>query len=192
MEKEIEVKILNIPLEILEERLLKIKARFAGEELQNNIIFNLKGEAGLFFQSGLLRIRNLMREGNVIHSEITFKKKIQSDEFREHDEFTTEIKDYAEMIKILDCIGVEKVWSDRKLRRSYIFEGAKFDLDVFLDIENLYYMEIELKDKSELDRILKLLNIPKSCVSLLSAKEIQERRLIVQKSSLVDLNTAVD
>ncbi|MDO5717894.1 MAG: class IV adenylate cyclase [Tissierellia bacterium] len=173
MEREKEVKVLGIDIEKLEEKLINLGAVKISEENQKNILIESDSTASIP-EGSYLRIREIP-SADEEKSVITFKKNIENDNLRENLEFTSEILDTENMLKILKEIGYGNYSIGYKYRISYIYENCRFDLDRWDEETYPYpYAEIELRDEVDLDKILQKLEIDKSCISKKSIKELQD------------------
>jgi adenylate cyclase class 2 len=176
METEIEVKVLNVDLNEIEEKLIHLGAKLIAEELQVNTVIDSEDS---YIQKGLnsyLRIRETTDLlNNKKTTKLTFKKNLGAMKTRKNIEISTKIDNKEAMIKILENLGYHVVREGFKKRKSYAFEGIKFDLDSW--DENTYpypYMEIEVKDQSDLDKAIRLLDIDEKNISTKSITELIE------------------
>jgi adenylate cyclase class 2 len=80
------------------------------------------------------------------------------------------------MLSVLGELGFDKVTVGFKDRTSYLFYGARLDLDVW-DKETYPnpYMEIEVNNEERLAEILGVLQIKPESVSRLSIVELQRK-----------------
>lgn len=173
MQREIEVKVLNIDLSKMEEKLVSLGAEKISKEHQKNYTFAPKdGE----FEDGYLRIRESKREDGTKITELTFKKVEDESDFRVNSEYTVNIDSISLMTKILEQLGVFLKFQGEKERTSYLYKGQRFDLDIW--DENTYpypYMEIEFTNKNKIDEILEDLDIDKANVTTESISELREK-----------------
>ena len=103
MSKEIEVKILNIDLGDMENKLIELNAKLISEEEQRNIIFDAKEFPNSLSPNTYLRIRktkNLLI--NKIEIKLTLKENTGNEKIRENIETTTKIDNIESMIYILE------------------------------------------------------------------------------------------
>lgn len=173
MQREIEVKVVDIDLEKMEEKLISLGAKKVNHEIQKNYTFI--PESGKF-EDGYLRIRETMVDGVRNATELTFKQ-IESDkEYRVNNEYTVNIDSVAMMIKILNHMGISLEYEGEKERTSYSYKGQRFDLDIW--DEKTYphpYMEIEFTNQGKMDEILADLDIDKSKVTTESITELRKK-----------------
>lgn len=175
MEKEFEVKILNIDINYMKKKLEDLGAKFIKKENQENIHITSKNFK--FIENGsFLRTRTLKDDfGKEISTEFTFKENILNDKVRENNEYNLKIQDRDTLFKILEKIGYDNFDIGLKTRFSYSFKNAIIDLDE-LD-KNTYphpYMEIEVKNYNDLYEVLDALEIDRKEISLKSLAQLQE------------------
>lgn len=173
--KEIEVKVLNIdPVEI-EKKLVALKAEKIKNEHQVNLIFDTPGFSLHNDYKGYARIRikrNLDNDSEKIL--LTVKKNISSDGARHNIEHEVEIDNCDEMKKILGDLGYELKHRGEKHRISYSFDDILFEIDTWdKDTYPEPYLELEVKDKKDIERAAKLLNLDEESIT---AKSIQQLR----------------
>ena len=112
MQREIEVKVLNIVPKEMEEKLLSLWAEKLSREFQTNYTFEpTDGE----FKKGYLRIRESQIDGKKNPIELTFKEVKNDRDVRINNEFTVHIDSVAMMTSILDKMGIKlKYKGERK------------------------------------------------------------------------------
>lgn len=172
---ELEVKVLNNDLNELEEKLRSLGAELISKEKQINTILDTDEKYIQNNLSGYLRIRET---NSLINDEksitLTFKKDLKGKEIRENLELNSEIKEKENILKIFKELGYIIINIGYKDRTSYLLNGIRFDLDLW--DKNTYphpYMEIEVKDKSDLEKAIKLLNLNKRDITTKSITELQ-------------------
>ena len=176
MSKEIEVKVLNVDLKDMENKLIKLNAKLISEEYQRNIIFDTKEPSRKLDTNTYLRIREVKNLiSNKTDIKLTLKENIGKKSLRENIETTTKIDNIESMVYILENLGYEVVEDGKKYRKSYLYENIRFDLDIW--DKNIYpypYMEIEVKEPEDLDKAIKLLDINEANISTKSIMELKE------------------
>ncbi|NMA86969.1 MAG: class IV adenylate cyclase [Tissierellia bacterium] len=176
MSKEIEVKVLNVDLEDMENKLIKLNAELISEEEQHNIIFHAKEKTKALNPNTYLRIReskNLLTDQ--VETKLTLKENRGNVKIRENMETTTSIDNVESMIYILENLGYEISSDGRKHRKSYLYENIRFDLDTW--DKNTYpypYMEIEVEDPKDLNKAVDLLEISPNNISTKSIMELKK------------------
>lgn len=173
MQREIEVKVLNINPKEIEEKLNNLGGKKISHEFQKNYTFAPKeGE----FEHGYLRIRETEIDGEKQYIELTFKRVESDNDFRVNNEYTVNIDSVSMMTKILEEIGINLEYEGEKERISYSYKGQRFDIDIW--DKNTYpkpYMEIEFTNGDKMDEILEDLNIDKKDVSTDSITELRSK-----------------
>ena len=106
MEREIEVKLLDIDIKDFEEKIKALGAEFVKEEDQINITVNSTAHK-IYKKHGYLRIRVAKSEGQE-KKYFTFKENISDIKVRNNIEHTTEINSVEDLINILKCLGYDK------------------------------------------------------------------------------------
>lgn len=181
MERELEVKILDMDLELIEEKVLALGGRLIAKEEQTNTLIDSKDKPIKGYLDAYLRIRevkDLMKDENLV--EFTLKKNKKNQDYRENIELTTQIKDKAILIEILKNLGFDHISVGHKFRKSYSFMGARLDFDYWdMDTYPFPYMEIEVKDKAQLDNIIQALEIPEENVSRKSIVELRKELKLI-------------
>ncbi len=175
MGKELEVKVLDIDIEEIEKALNKLGGKLISKEVQINTLIDSDERPIKSYVDAYLRIReskDLLN--NKETTTFTMKKNIQNDKLRENIEYNTDIESKDTMLKILNELGFNKVSVGHKERTSYELFGARIDLDSW--DKNTYpspYMEIEVQDEAELEKIIEALEIPREKVSTKSIVELR-------------------
>lgn len=175
MSREIEVKVVGLDLDILEERLKSIGAGLISYEEQKNIILNTDSYFKEKNLDGYLRIREVNNKLlNRVDREITLKENMGRDGVRENIEIESEISDLDAMLEILSKLGYEVDKVGYKTRKSYLYDGIRFDLDTW-DKETYPepYMEIEVEGEEDLDRAIELLSIDKKNITTKSIVDLR-------------------
>ncbi|MDD7765234.1 MAG: class IV adenylate cyclase [Peptoniphilaceae bacterium] len=175
MKKEMEVKILNIDVLKVIEKLNFLGAKFLHEENQKNYhIFSSKID--IIPKGSYLRIRELLsKNGEVLHCELTYKENIANKSFRENNEFNANFSDTKTMLEILKFLGYDIVKIGEKNRISFEFMDSIIDIDTWnKEIYPYPYMEIETESFENLYKILNLLEIDKENISLKSIEQLRE------------------
>ena len=173
MQREIEVKVLNIDLDEMEKKLISLGAEKADFEVQTNYTFIPKdGE----FDNGYLRIRESKPVEGEKKIDLTFKEVENNTDFRVNKEFTVSIDSVSMMTKILEHCGIVLQYKGDKERKSYTYKGQRFDLDTWDKKTYPYpYMEIEFTNQTKIDEILDDLEISRDNVTTDSITELREK-----------------
>lgn len=163
IEKEIEIKIIGYSLEELQEIVVKSGAEFVKEEHQTNYLFKTPA----LNEDSYLRLRVTDE-----YAEFTLKTRIESEGARINKEVTTRIDDPVSFLEIMKKIGLEAV-PQSKIRYKYALADFVLDLDIW--DENVYpypYLEIEAKSESDLENLIKKIEIPKNNITTKSIGEL--------------------
>ena len=175
MVKELEVKVLDVDIEIIEKRLKSLGAKLISKEIQINTLIDSNERPIKSYMDAYLRIResrDLLNGGEDVT--LTLKKNIKNKDLRENVELNTQIKDKDTMLQILKDLGFNNVSVGHKERTSYILEGARIDLDTWdKDTYSKPYIEIEVENTNQLNRIVELLEIDKKKISTKSIVELR-------------------
>ncbi|WP_427339635.1 class IV adenylate cyclase [Caloranaerobacter sp. DY30410] len=175
MAKELEVKVLDIDKDEIEKRLKEIGAELISREYQINTIFDTEDRVIKNKQNGYLRIREKrdLDKGSVSYI-FTLKKNISKDDVRENLEIETKVENKEALVKILEALNFKIVHEGTKERIKYKYEDITFDIDTWDKETYPYtYLEIEVKQKEDLQRAIKLLNLDESKVTIKSLAELR-------------------
>lgn len=164
---EIEVKVLNIDKYDIQNKLEKLGAQLVKDEEQINIRFDTKDNYLKSTKNGYLRIRitknNLTNE---VVNTLTLKKNISKKQVRVNEEIETIISNVDETIKILENMNYIMKKPGEKHRRSYKYNEILFEIDEWdKSIYKYPYLEIEVKDKKQLDDAIELLSLNKDNIT---------------------------
>ncbi|MDD7363098.1 MAG: class IV adenylate cyclase [Peptoniphilus sp.] len=173
MEREIEVKVLNVDLSAMEKTLIEKGGVKISDEQQETIVIN-SSKHPIDDASGYLRIRRT-RSPRGDKTVCTFKEKKANDAVRIYDEHTVEIDDVEEMLRIFELLGYNLRDEGHKHRISYAYRGCRLDLDRWE--EETYpapYMEIEGGSREAIQDVIDDLGIDRRCVSTKSIAELRK------------------
>ncbi len=176
MVKELEVKILNVDLDEMERLIISLGGTMIAKEVQVNTLIDSTNNPIKSSINAYLRLRETRDVlNNKKNLTLTLKKIISTDGLRENIELNSEVHNKESILKIFQELGYDHIEEGYKERKSYSLHNARFDLDTW--DENTYphpYMEIEVESQEDLDKIIKLLNIPKENISTKSIMELKE------------------
>ncbi|MCD1147223.1 class IV adenylate cyclase [Peptoniphilus sp. KCTC 25270] len=174
MEKELEIKVLNMDLEDLEKRVIALGAEKVSVEEQENLRINAK-ENPIDEELGYLRLRQTTFEDGSVENEFTFKAKDKGKTVRNYSEYTVQVDDKDTLLEILKIMGYDQIIPGYKHRVRYKYQGAKFDFDTW-DKESYPtpYMEIEGESEEQIGELIKILEIPEENVSKKSIAELRK------------------
>ena len=176
MERELEVKLLGLDVKKFENLLIERKAELIAREYQKNITINSSTHPIDNKNMGYLRIRHTK---DLLHSKekfyFTFKEQITNKGIRENLEHTIEFDSEEELLNILRCMGYDIYDTGYKNRTSYLYENARFDIDVW--DENTYpypYIEVEVESREALEKILSELKVDNKAISTMSIADLKK------------------
>lgn len=173
--KELEVKVLNIDVLKMEEKLKSLGAKLIAKEVQVNTLIDSKDN---YIESNLSSYMRIRETKSLLTGDtkltLTMKKNISKDGIRENLEISTDISDKEAMLEILKSLGYIVKEEGTKERISYQLNGVRFDIDKWDERTYPYpYMEIEVGDEDQLQAIIDMLNIPKENISTKSIVELR-------------------
>ena len=175
MERELEVKLINIDLADFKRELLKNGASLTHHEKQENILISSKAEK-IICGSDYMRIRLVkdMLSGKS-YNYLTYKKMVEDSEFKRAEEYTIQFDDLSNLKKILEFIKLDSFESTFKERFSYSYKNIRIDFD-YWDRNSFPfdYAEIEANSEEELIEFLNEYNISRENISSKSIKELRE------------------
>lgn len=179
MVKELEVKILNVDLDEMERKIISLGGRLVAKEVQVNTLIDSTTKPIKESINAYLRIRetkDLLNNNSDIT--LTLKKIVSTQGLRENIEMNSQVENKEIILQIFKELGYDKIEEGFKERKSYSLQDARFDLDIWDEKTYPYpYMEIEVESQEDLDKIIKLLNIPKENISTKSIMELKNELL---------------
>lgn len=175
MGKELEVKVLNIDKDSIIKKLEEVGCSFVKREYQVNTIFDNDDRRIFNDFNGYLRLREETNlDTNIKKFMFTLKKTVSNEDVRENIEIETEIQDDEALINILSHLNLSIKHKGTKERISYQYDDILFEIDTW-DKETYPnpYLEIEVKDKSDLEKAIKLLELDVNNVTTKSLKTLR-------------------
>ncbi|RXI41012.1 adenylate cyclase [Clostridium tetani] len=156
--KELEVKILNINLGDIRNKVKTLNCKNVKKENQINKIFDFKNNT-LLQKQGYARIRiveDLILKSNRYY--MTVKKLLSENTFKIMDEHEIEISNFQEGENIFKALGLNMTQCIKKYRESYKYKNSLIEIDIndksFCPFP---YIEIESPNEEELEEIVHLL-----------------------------------
>ncbi len=176
MQKELEVKILNVDIDEVERKLIEIGGRLISDEEQENILIDSTKNPIKLNIDAYLRIRETKdRLNSTTDLTLTLKKNIKNNDLRENIELNVKIDSKETMLNLLKELGFDEIKIGLKKRKVYEFKNAQIFFDVWDKETYPYpYIEIEVQEESKLNEVLELLGIEKDKISLKSIVELQD------------------
>lgn len=156
--KEMEIRILEIDVHSMRNKLLSLGCTKVKEENQINLIYDFPNKK-LLNNKGYARIRiieDLMT--NKTTNYMTVKKLLSSEKYKIMDEHETEILSSDQGKKILESLGLCLVQGIKKYRESYKFKDTLIEIDINQkDFCPFPYIEIESHDENQIKEVVRLL-----------------------------------
>jgi len=147
--REVEVKILNIDVKKIREKLVSLGAKKSFEGDIPTIIFDSK--EGRFQKEGLmLRLR---KKGD--KAILTFKGKVEKSEFKVREETEASVDSFEAAARLFSAAGYLKKFEYSKHREQYKLGNATFEIDTYKGIPA--YVEIEAPDETQVKNAVELL-----------------------------------
>lgn len=174
--RELEVKIVNIDLNEIEEKLKSLGAKLIAREEQKNLLIDSRDNFIKNKLNSYMRIRKTKSFlDNKIEMTLTVKKNVLNKGIRESIERNVHISNEENMLNILEMLGYRVYKEGYKKRTSYILGNIRFDLDTWdKDTYPYPYMEIEVEHKDDLEKALKILDISRENISTKSIAELSK------------------
>lgn len=173
---EIEVKILNIDIDQIREKLKDIGALLVKKENQINYMYDFPGEPLYKNYKGFCRIRDIESMLDKTRKYILgVKKMISQEQYKIMKEEETEVFDLESTKNILVELGMINVRTDIKYRESYKYDGVLYEIDIWdKDIYPHPYLEVEAKDEKSLNIAIELLGFDLNQTTTKNLKELRE------------------
>ncbi|MBN1974036.1 MAG: class IV adenylate cyclase [Sedimentisphaerales bacterium] len=172
MYTEIEAKLKVESLKEVEDRLRGLGAEFAGEQLQEDILFD--DAAGTMANNdSCLRLRKQVMSGGTKYI-LSYKGAKEKSCFKKRREIEIEVNSGDSAKELLSALGYEKKLTVEKKRSLWRFKGCEVALDQLKLLGD--FIEIEGFDEKVIDDVQKCLglesirHIPKSYASLIAEK----------------------
>lgn len=180
---ELEVKILDIRIEDIREKMKEVQAPLVKNEVQENLIYDFP-DRRLLDQKGYARIRVVVdiktKEETVF---MTTKRLLSNNVFKKMEEYETVIEDRNTGMGIFETLGLTLMENIKKSRESYRYKNSLIEIDVnektFVPFP---YVEVESPTEEELKEVVELLGYTMEDTSSLSIYEILKQRGISPRS----------
>ena len=172
MYTEIEAKLKVDSLEEVRKKLKELDAEFAGELLQEDVLFDDYSDS-LTKADSCIRLRKQTTDGETKYI-LTYKGAKEKSSFKKRHEIEVEVSDGESVQNILSALGYEKKITVEKHRSLWRLGGCKVALDQLKNLGN--FVEIEGPDEKIINDVQKSLglnnsqHIPKSYASLIADK----------------------
>lgn len=162
MNKEIEVRILNVDKESVKKRLEELGAEFSWEHLQKRYVYDFHS----VMPHKWIRLRT-----NGIETTLTIKN-VKSKEIDGTEELEIVVDDFEKTNLVLKELGYIPRAIQENMRCRYYLHGVEIDIDSWPKIPD--YVEIEGKNEEEVMRIVELLGYTKEEVTTSDVQSIYE------------------
>jgi adenylate cyclase, class 2 len=155
---EIEVKVLEVNKKELENKLKEIGAKKLFSD--RKVIQENYDNKELKKKNAAIRVRQLGKDLFITYKQFKeIKNNIKSCKEIEFQVFSSDFKAIKDLFKSL---GLERYHRIEKTRTTYVLGTTTFDIDTISKPFRIpTYYEIEVKDYKDIDKILKLLKVPK-------------------------------
>lgn len=176
MGKEIEVKVLNVEIDKLKQKLIDMGAVLTKHELQTNKLFDVEDKLSVLGPHSYLRLRKIEDKLNSVESyELTLKENIPNKKVRENIETNVVIDSEENLLKILAVLGVEVCQVGFKERISYKINNVLVEIDIW-DKETYPhpYLEIEGESIEKIYETLDILELSRENVTTKSILELRQ------------------
>lgn len=164
MESEYEITVLDIDVSEIEKKLESIGAIKQGEYFQKRNLYNFHEE----YRGRFIRLRT-----NGEKTTLTIKDKSAKKEIGSVKELEIEVSSFEKTNEILELLGYEHNTYQENKRIIYKLGHIEFDIDTWPMIPT--YLEIEGKNKEDVEKMIKILDIDEEKLSLDKVSEIYKK-----------------
>ena len=164
MESEYEITVLDIDVSEIEKKLESIGAIKQGEYFQKRNLYNFHEE----YRGRFIRLRT-----NGEKTTLTIKDKSAKKEIGSVKELEIEVSSFEKANEILELLGYEHSTYQENKRIIYKLGHIEFDIDTWPMIP--IYLEIEGKNKEDVEKMIKILDIDEEKLSLDKVSEIYKK-----------------
>jgi adenylate cyclase, class 2 len=166
MKTEFEVKILNIDVDYIQEKLKKLNAKKIMNRNMKRFVYDFNPKK----EKSWIRLRD-----NGQKTTLTIKE-IQNDKIDGTKELAIEVSDFEKTNKILERLGyINRSYQENK-RISYILDNVKIEIDFWPMLKP--YLEIEGNSVKEVENIIKKLGFTMTDTTTMNTKEIYKQQNI--------------
>ena len=164
MESEYEITVLDTDVSEIEKKLESIGAIKQGEYFQKRNLYNFHEE----YRGRFIRLRT-----NGEKTTLTIKDKSAKKEIGSVKELEIEVSSFEKTNEILELLGYEHSTYQENKRIIYKLGHIEFDIDTWPMIPT--YLEIEGKNKEDVEKMIKILDIDEEKLSLDKVSEIYKK-----------------
>jgi adenylate cyclase class 2 len=160
MGNEIEVKVLDIDVSDIKNRLQTAGCEYLGQEFQQNYMFDYANRRLYEEQDGsYIRLRRSHYFSQQLEASestvLTYKKTLSRERFKIAQETETAVADFEQARQFLLLLDLRQMRSDEKLRQRYRFEDILFEIDEWAGLPP--YLEVEATSEDRVAFWLSLL-----------------------------------
>ena len=163
MEIEYEVRILEINVDQIKQKLSEIGAKFVSEKNFKRYVYDLIPKT----KNSWIRLRT---DGT--KTTLTYKQ-IDSDKIDGTSELEFEVQDFEKTHLFLETIGNKTKNFQENKRISYKLNNVEIEIDTWKNIPT--YLEIDAKTKKEVEEVVKLLGFEMKNTTSLGVKKLHEK-----------------
>ncbi len=164
--REIEIKILNINVEEIRNKLINLGAEKIFDGEVNSTILDFP-DRRLLAEDKFVRVRKV---GN--QAELCYKGAKEKDsKFKSREEIEVNTSDFEITLNLLKKIGLKQFHEGRKHRESYKIDNVRFEIDSFDEIPT--FLEIESSDKEKIKEYVEKLDYTMQDTTTISFHEIE-------------------
>ncbi len=164
MENEYEITVLDIDVKEIENKLIELGAVKEGDYFQKRKLYNFHEE----YKGRFIRLRT-----NGTKATLTIKDKSAKKDIGSVKELEIEVSDFEKTNQIMNMLGYEHSMYQENKRTIYRLGEIEFDIDTWPMIPT--YLEIEGKNKEQVEKMIEKLNVDKEKVSLDKVSEIYKK-----------------
>lgn len=163
MNTEYEVRVLEVDVDKIVKKLEELGATKVGEWEQKRYVYDFNPKR----VNQWIRLRTNGKETTLTY------KNIEQDTIDGTKELEIVVDDFEKTNEMLEVLGYKNKGYQENKRIRYILDGVEVDLDSWPKIPT--YMEIEGKDEKEVNKTIKLLDIPEDKVTALNCEDIYKQ-----------------
>lgn len=173
---EIEVKVLNIDVDQIRDKLIGMGAKLVKKENQSNHMYDYPGDTLFENFKGFCRLREVE---NLLDGTTKFilgvKKMVSQEKYKIMKEEETEVQDGEATKRFLEELGLYNRANDKKYRESYQLNGALYEIDIWdKEVYPHPYLEIESENEADMERAIDVLGVNRENVTSKNLYELRK------------------
>jgi len=161
---EIEVKILEVDVNEITQKLKKLGAKKVFDGEMDTCIFDYP-DRSIWKNNGLFRLR---KKGDC--TELTFKKKAKTKIVKSAEELEVNVSDFETTRKIIKLLGLKEHTRVAKHRTSYSLKDAHFELDTYPGIPT--FLEIETTSAKKIKEYVNMIGFTMKDTKAWSGRDV--------------------